>query len=81
MWPQRAIYVSVRGVDGFHDGVLQTFDGLEVVVVNGGTLEEAPELFDEVQISPSRNSRMNLCLTRGPSDVWPERLAEDPAGA
>jgi len=44
------VLVSVETVDGFHDGILQVFDGLEIIIVNRGTLEVAPESFDEVEI-------------------------------
>ena len=50
MEPERVVLVFVETVDGLHDGVLQVFDGFEIVIVNRGALEVAPESFDEVEI-------------------------------
>ncbi len=50
MYPERVVLVSVETVDGLHDGTLQVVDGLEVLIVNRGALEVAPESFDEVEI-------------------------------
>ncbi len=44
------VLVPVETVDGVHDGALQVFDGLEIVIVNRGALEVTPESFDEVEI-------------------------------
>ncbi len=45
MKPERVVLVPVETVDGLHDGALQVFDGLEIVIVNRGALEVAPESF------------------------------------
>ena len=50
MYPERVVLVSVETVDGIHDGTLQVLHGLEIIVVNRGALEVAPETFDEVEI-------------------------------
>lgn len=50
MYPERVVLVSVETVDGLHDGTLQVLDGLEIIIVNRGALEVAPESFDEVEI-------------------------------
>ncbi len=50
MKPERVVLVSVETVDSLHNGALQVLDGLEIVIVNRGALEVAPESFDEVEI-------------------------------
>ncbi len=50
MYPERVVFVSVETVDGLHDGTFQVLDGLEIIIVNRGALEVAPESFDEVEI-------------------------------
>ena len=44
------VHVFVETVDGLEDGVLQVFDGLEIVIVNRRSFEVPPESFDEVEI-------------------------------
>lgn len=50
MYSERVVLVSVETVDGLDDGTLQVLDGLEIIIVNRGALEVAPESFDEVEI-------------------------------
>ena len=44
------ILVAVECIHGFHDRVLQVFNGFEVVVVNGGVLQMSPESLDQVEV-------------------------------
>lgn len=49
------VFVTVEGVDGFDDGILQVFDSFEVVVVDGRVFEMAPETLDQVEIRSIRS--------------------------
>ena len=44
------VSVTVHGVDGLKNGILQLFNRLEVIVMDRSTLEVAPQTFNQVQV-------------------------------
>jgi len=44
------VFVPIETGDRVHDGVLQVFDGSEVVIVDRGAFQVAPKAFDQVEI-------------------------------